>query len=60
MCMCEYGVAADVMCVGTPAMAAMAELAETDVAMADDDGDEDEPADDGLPTVARMLKDDVE
>lgn len=48
------------MCDGTAAMAAMAELADTDVAMADEDGDDDEPADDGLPTVARMLNDDVE
>ena len=38
-------------------MAAIAELADTEVAMAEDDGDDDEPADDGLPTVARMLKD---
>jgi hypothetical protein len=41
-------------------MAAMAELAETEVAMADDEGEEDEPADDGLPTVARMLKEEEE
>jgi hypothetical protein len=26
--------------------------------MADDDGDDDDPADEGLPTVARMLNDD--
>ena len=54
MCMCEYGVADDVICEGTPAMAAMAELAATEVAMAEDEGEVDEPAEDGLATVARI------
>ena len=58
MCMCEQGAADGAMCDGTPAIAAMAELADTDVAMAEDDGEDDDPADEGLPTVARMLNDD--
>ncbi len=58
MCMWPYGAAADEdMWGGTPAMAATAALAVTDVAIAEDEGDEDEP---GSQTCTKLHNPDCE